>query len=623
MKKIYLLGLLAAGLSAAAQVPQKGLNLPHHNVTVQKNATRDLNQSVVVNNNAGRATTLNKKAYTLNTRVGTTYIINQTNFSPYRRLLAYPDGKVSLTWTASIDNSGNGFLSRGSGYNHFNGTAWNTVGGNRIEPYRAGFPGILSAPDNSEIILSHRVDTSGKSGGLIINRNTGIGSSSWTSSTLFEPPANTTSQLWPRAAVSGDYMVVIANYQDSSDDQPIYVVKNGVRAPMVYSRYQFSTNTWVNQDLTLPGYDSTLLREGSNDNYALDAKGNNVAVVMGGLFNSLVLWKSSDNGANWTRTILDTFDANYEFDKDTLLARSGNNGSVNVLIDNNGKAHVFSGLCRISDSIMNDGSYTFTWSRVIGGVNDGILYWNEYTPDSGLRIIATAVGPTVNDSAIGNASFETANRYGISNSTWPSAGIDADGRVFLTYSALTPTDVSGQDFNYRDVFITYTGDSGATWATPVNMTSWLSFNREEAYPTMARDVNERVHLTYLNKAAPGSTITDNSEVFDIYYLGVPLVSVLNNSLGFNENRNDLFSIDQNFPNPFHASTTIPVKLTRPADVNVSVVSLIGQTIYSKTFTNNATGVNNLNVELNNAKPGIYFYTVEAGEYKITRKMIVE
>jgi hypothetical protein len=34
-------------------------------------------------------------------------------------------------------------------------------------------------------------------------------------------------------------------------------------------------------------------------------------------------------------------------------------------------------------------------------------------------------------------------------------------------------------------------------------------------------------------------------------------------------------------------------------------------------------VNNLNIELNNVKAGIYLYTVEAGDFKVTRKMIVE
>lgn len=622
MRKIYLLGLLAASLAANAQVPQRGTSLPHTKHTVKKEATLDLNSSVVVNKPTG---TLNKKAYTLNTVVGKTHIINQTNLAPYRRIIAYPDGKISLTWTASSDNSTNGYLSRGSGYNHFNGTQWtSSPNANRIEPFRAGFPAMVGAPDNSEIIVSHRVDTSGRSSGLVLNRNTGVGSTSFTSTAMFVPPANTTSQLWPRTAISGNYLIVLANYQDSSANQPKYIVKSGVRAPLVYSRYNFTTSTWTEEAITLPGYDSTLLQEGSSDNYAMDANGNNVAVLLGGVFNSLVLWKSNDNGTTWNRTILDSFPPTFVFDRDTLKSRGVNNGSVNVTVDANGKAHVFSGLAQVSDSIMGDGSYTFSWARQIGGANDGILYWNEYTPDSGLRIIATAVGPTVNDSAIGATSFDAANRYGISNSTWPSAGVDAQGRIFLSYSALTPTDVTGQDNNFRDVFVTYSEDSGANWSYPTNVTAWLSFNREEAYPNMARNITDgKIHISYLNKSFPGSTITDPSEMFDIYYMGVPVEQVLNGTIGFAERTNDLFTIDQNFPNPFNGTTTVPVKLTRATDVKVSIVNIVGQNVYNNTFKNNAVGVNNLNIELNNVKAGIYLYTVEAGDFKVTRKMIVE
>lgn len=629
MKKIYLLGLLAAGLSAVAQVPQnRGANLPARAITVKKQPTQDVPASVVVNNNKPSASKAKKAdIYTKNDIVGKTFIVNQTNLSPYRRILAYPDGKISLTWTASTDNASNGFLARGSGYNHFNGTQWitvnNTANANRIEPYRAGFPAMVGAPDNSEIIISHRVDTSGRSGGLVLNRNTGIGNTTWTSNAIFTPPANTTSQLWPRAVVTGDNMIVLASYQDSSANQPNYVVKSGVRAPLVYSRYNFTSNTWTEQDLTLPGYDSTLLKEGSSDNYSIDANGNHVAVLLGGVFNSLVLWKSDDNGSTWNRTILDSFPADFVFDQDSLTSRTVNNGSVNVTVDANGKAHVFSGMARVSDSIMNDGSYTFSWSRVIGGVNDGILYWNEYTPDSGLRIIATAVGPTLTDSAIGDASFETANRYGISNSTWPSAGIDAQGRIYLTYSALTPTDVSGQNFNYRDLFLTYSADNGATWSYPTNLTSWISFNREEAYPNMAKNITNDVHISYLNKINPGSTVTDNSEMFDVYYLGVPVSQIMNEKVGVAERANDLFSIEQNFPNPFHGTTSVPVKLNRATDVTITVANIVGQNVYTNTFKNNAAGVNNFNIELNNVKAGVYFYTVQAGDFKVTRKMIVE
>ena len=85
----------------------------------------------------------------------------------------------------------------------------------------------------------------------------------------------------------------------------------------------------------------------------------------------------------------------------------------------------------------------------------------------------------------------------------------------------------------------------------------------------------------------------------------------------------MFTIEQNYPNPFEVNTTVPVSLVRSTDVKISVVNMIGQTVYNNTFTNSPAGLNNFNVNLSNANAGVYFYTVEAGDFKVTRKMIVQ
>lgn len=635
MKKFYLLGLLGVAVTSAfaQQAPSQIKPTTPSQALQVKNPTVDVVFPSPVLNTPDNAkysvTRFEKAAVETNSKVGTTFVINQTNFSPYRRVVAYADGKVSVTWTASTDNGQNGFLSRGSGYNHFDGSAWSTpsenANGLKIEQNRAGFPCMITTPDNKEIVISHRVDTSGKSGGLLLNQNEGIGSTTFSTTTAFQPAAGVPSVLWPRAVVAGNYMYVIANYTDSSREQPTYVVKSGVKSPMVFSRYNFTNSSWDMSEVMLPGYDSTLLNEGSNDNYAIDAKDNKVVIVTGGIFNSLVFWKSEDNGANWTHTIIDSFPVDYEFDKDTLMpARQVNNGSLSIILDANNKAHVFSGLAQVSDSIMGDGSYIFTFTRAIGGINDAILHWSEATPDSALKTIATTPPTAAGDSAIGTNSFETDNRYGISNATWPSSGIDATGRLFVTFSGLVPVDLTGGQASFRDVFVIHSEDNGATWSTPVNLTSYLGFNREEVYPMMARNVTDKVHLSYLNKSLPGNNVpANNTEVFDIYYLGIPVDQIMNNTVSVKEIANDLFTIDQNFPNPFNGVTSIPVKLTRNSDVSISVVNMVGQLVYTQSVKNVTAGVNTFDVSLNNAKPGIYFYTVEAGGFKSTRKMIVQ
>ena len=54
-----------------------------------------------------------------------------------------------------------------------------------------------------------------------------------------------------------------------------------------------------------------------------------------------------------------------------------------------------------------------------------------------------------------------------------------------------------------------------------------------------------------------------------------------------------------------------------------VTNPAGQNVY-KTFIKKAKpGMNKLTIDANGLTPGIYFYTVKAGEAFVTKKMIVE
>ncbi|MFA6261509.1 MAG: T9SS type A sorting domain-containing protein [Bacteroidia bacterium] len=631
MKKFYLLGLLGFSAMALAQTPSQSNATGKATIRATRAVEREI-PSPVIESTYAQSKIKNQKfgktaGGTVNMKIGTTMFVNQTGNATYRRTNAYSDGKVSVTWTTTNDNGTNGFLSRGSGYNSYNGTTWSSSPNSspRIETFRTGFPCMVATPDNKEIVIAHRIDTNGLSQGLAVSTNTGIGSGTWSTTTVLQPAPQTQAMLWPRAAVSGDYMIVLANYQDSTANQPIKVVKNGVESPLVYSRYKFSTGTWVDEDMTFPNYDYDLFVEGSPDVYSIDAKGNDVAVVAGYYFSNLVLWKSADNGATWTMKILDSFPVpHYRYDKDSLPVTAVSNGSCHVLVDNAGKAHVFSGMARIQDSILGDGFFTYTYSRIIGGVNDAILYWSEYNPDSSLRIIASAM-PIAGDSSVAAGSFtEATRRYGISNSTYPSAGIDAEGKIFLTYSALTPTDVTadGTNANYRDILVTYSTDNGTNWATPQNITQHLGTNIEQVYPTIAKFVNDRIHVSYLGKALPGNSVPASStDVFDINYLTVPVAQILGNTVGMLENEAP-FTIAQNYPNPFHGSTNIDVHFNRSTSATITVTDIMGKVITSETYDQIPAGKSNIELHVGEIPAGVYLYSIEADGFKTTQRMMV-
>jgi hypothetical protein len=619
MKKLYLIGLLGLGLSVQAQNQKfpaaKTTALPAANTKTTDFSAPSL---VKVNNKpATPQSGFGKNAAWV--KVGTTNFDRQTNSSVYRRILAYANGKISVNWTASTDGPANSYLGRGSGYNHFDGTTWGTISPLRIEAQRAGYPNF-DYNGTTEIIMSHRVDTNGKSGGLLYNTNGSIGSTTWTTtSVLTEAAVTTPTVLWPRTVISGNYMHVFANYTSASASQPDTVKKAGVKNPSVYSRYNFTNSTWEISNITLPGFDSTRWFQGGADGYALDANGTNVAILMGGTSDDITLWKSSDNGDTWTSTIIDSFPVPAFNDQQTILdTPQVCDGSLSVKIDGTGNAHCFWGRLRVLNTTANDGT-----SSVFLGTNS-IDYWYEGRPDS-----IVSVGGAVdanNNGTLDVGTIDERSRYGNAGvATMPYVVTNANGDIYVIFSALSEEDLDPQGASFRDVFVTFSKDNGATWSEIQNLTSILGFNKEQMFGSAAI-ANGTMHLTFMESDAVGFfDATNNANKtgpFDITYYSIPLSQIDDMKVGLNEATNNLFTIEQNYPNPFNNSTIIPVKLTDKADVTVTVSNMVGQVVYTKTFNNTPSGVNQLEIS-DNFNSGIYFYNVEAGGYKATGKMIAQ
>jgi hypothetical protein len=86
-------------------------------------------------------------------------------------------------------------------------------------------------------------------------------------------------------------------------------------------------------------------------------------------------------------------------------------------------------------------------------------------------------------------------------------------------------------------------------------------------------------------------------------------------------------LQQNYPNPFNPSTTIPFALSSPALVRVQVYDVLGQRV--RTLMNGPTPAgyhslvwNGRNDLGDQAAAGLYFYLLEAGSVRQSRKMLL-
>jgi hypothetical protein len=138
----------------------------------------------------------------------------------------------------------------------------------------------------------------------------------------------------------------------------------------------------------------------------------------------------------------------------------------------------------------------------------------------------------------------------------------------------------------------------------------------------------RLHMTFLQKTSIGRFSETNpgaAGVNDIVYMVIDTVDIFGGEIiGLNRiQSNELFTVGQNFPNPSNGNTSIPVNFKSNSAVNVTVVDLLGKTVYTQTFENVAAGSNKLDLNMGSITPGVYVYSVEANGFKTSRRMIID
>jgi len=85
---------------------------------------------------------------------------------------------------------------------------------------------------------------------------------------------------------------------------------------------------------------------------------------------------------------------------------------------------------------------------------------------------------------------------------------------------------------------------------------------------------------------------------------------------------DNFSLKQNYPNPFNPTTTIEYSVPEGEIVKLAVYNILGQEV--KTLVNGFTkpGTYKINFDASDLSSGIYYYRMEAGDFKQVHKMIL-
>jgi hypothetical protein len=561
--------------------------------------------------------------------IGNTLFDIQSRRGPARRIVNNGDGTISAAWTFSANQSS--YPDRGTGYNYYNGSSWGAIPTARIEGVRTGFANIAVSGGN-EYSLCHN----GGGAGVLLTRTKGAGA--WTTYT----PAGGTSpgtDVWFRMAVggaNGNTVHAIVNSQGTGTTPVL-----GQNGPLTYSRSQDGGATWDIQHVVLPGCDASFYAGFSAENYSIDCSGNTVVIAGADLMCDVVMWKSTDNGTTWTKTIIEAApvpayntaadyaplisDVDGDGVADTILS---NAGDINVTLDNNGMVHATWSLMSCLDDDTTAGT-----SLGIFLTTSGIMYWNE-----GMSAPAEVAG-LVDQNGDGQFTLPAGNgtdlafgRYGNGGLTiHPQIGFDGNNNVFLVYSSVSEaTDTINYNAALRHIFLTYSTDMGATWSTPEDLVPSAAQGgdgeyQEGVWPSIAKNNGNNVHIVYQRDPCPEYFVNNtsvygpqNTSTNDIIYVS------WTNAVGVSEiTKANSFTMSQNYPNPVNGNTRFELNLNANSDVTVELYNVLGKLVKTETFTSLNAGTNVINLDLAGFNAGLYTYSVTVGAEKLTRTLMVK
>lgn len=187
----------------------------------------------------------------------------------------------------------------------------------------------------------------------------------------------------------------------------------------------------------------------------------------------------------------------------------------------------------------------------------------------------------------------------ISNSFYPSVFVFGMG-VHVAWSDVR--DANWETYYKRSI------DGGTTWSADTRLTNDIA---DSFYPSISVS-DSLVNVVWVDSR-------DGNE--EIYFKRNPA----GNPLGIQSISLEIpefYSISQNYPNPFNPVTNIEFSLTKASFVKLVVHDITGREIETLVSQNMNAGVYKADWNGSNHSSGVYFYTIEAGEFTDVKKMIL-
>lgn len=179
-----------------------------------------------------------------------------------------------------------------------------------------------------------------------------------------------------------------------------------------------------------------------------------------------------------------------------------------------------------------------------------------------------------------------------------------------------------------DIWLSYKTVDGAAWSAPMNITNTTGMNENSTHlaPMLADGANASEFIAFSNYTYAagytgywpndGSVLAGTAAVLYVKATPITMVGVEDNTVPAN------FSLNQNYPNPFNPATTINFSLSSRSNVSLKVYDIIGREVATLVNGVKEVGTHTVNFDGANLASGMYFYTLTAGNFTATKKMML-
>jgi hypothetical protein len=209
----------------------------------------------------------------------------------------------------------------------------------------------------------------------------------------------------------------------------------------------------------------------------------------------------------------------------------------------------------------------------------------------------------------------------------PSIGRSSSGGgLFCAYVATTGEYNNVDTSAYYAAWFSYSANNGATWSVPERMTPATPL-RDWRFVSVSpvNNVNNNtatVQMLVQSDSLSGTHV-NGSPIGNGEAIGIRTDVILTSVTNISSVVPGDYKLSQNFPNPFNPTTSIRFDIKNTSNITLKVYNTNGQEV--ATLVNNEVvtpGTKEVTFSGNNLGSGVYFYTLFAGDFKETKKMML-